>query len=1108
VALQIIILYHLCREAKYAVAASKIEELRKALLVVEPKNHLLFYHCAKPFSRLAARSPAVLQQTMAMMDVAMQLSPQHALYRTEYANQLCMLGKLSEALVEYKKALDMDETEEETMNGIISTQIELKEYDDASKQLEFLNEIQQGIGKNSSLLYLGGLLMWRRDGNRDKALKLLAESIDIHFRSLQTIPLGLEYYSKLNPDFLMTIVSEFMSHAKMDPLEYSSAVPLEISKAIGVLEIITKAIPGHAEASFRLAKCKLHSGNVDGARRELEKLLKMNVNFTEAQLLMAEIQLKQNQPSPAAQTLDIALSQDFEVRENPYYFILKSKIHTELGEIEEAIKTLEEALNLPGVKTAQPTVESTPDGKSVLSPSQQRKAAVLIPQISLSLRVSVFIQLSNLYVKRNQTLDAANLMKIGEDEFRNTAEQPRFHLANAQIAMARGEPQMALEYLQSIRPANTVYAQAQMMMANIHLVHKNDRKMYIQCYKRLADLQPSKATMVHLGDAFIKIQEPEKGIKMYQQALDQADNNEDVELVMKVGKAMITTHEYGKAIEYFQTILEKNPDLIQIRRQFADLLIKLKKFDLAEKILIFALETRSESSTNAAKLKDVSIYLLLQKVHSLSGNSPRLIEVLTKARDLQLMILEGIRGEGTEATREQRKIASEICFHLAEAYRSNEGAVDTSIAVASATSSTSNNMDRALALYNEALRYNEANEKSLMALAKLHNSKGDLDNCQHHCITLLRLDPGHEESAMMLADLMFKKSEYDAATFHFQQLLERKPNHYSALARLVGLLRRAGKLSEVPRFLKLAETLSKKSFLEPGLQYCKGLFHRYTNQPREALTAFYASRRDPDYNELATIQMIEIYLNPDNETMLGELPDEESATGTESEVPKQPAQDNTKAVQSARDLLRDLSGKKSLKFSVLNCYAQMASKLKPDVEESMSVLVNITNQDRNYVPAILALAQAHILRKETPKARNQLKRISKMAYNSEEAEEFERSWLMLADIYIQTGKFDTAQELLKKCLNYNKSCAKAWELMGYIMEKEQSYRDAADHYEFAWKMENESNPSIGFRLAFNYLKAKRYVEAIEICHKVLKKNPDFPKIKVGILDRARLSVRS
>ena len=41
--------------------------------------------------------------------------------------------------------------------------------------------------------------------------------------------------------------------------------------------------------------------------------------------------------------------------------------------------------------------------------------------------------------------------------------------------------------------------------------------------------------------------------------------------------------------------------------------------------------------------------------------------------------------------------------------------------------------------------------------------------------------------------------------------------------------------------------------------------------------------------------------------------------------------------------------------------------------------------------------------------RNQLKRIQKMAFTSEQGEEFERAWLLLADIHIQGGKFDLAQ---------------------------------------------------------------------------------------------------
>ena len=82
--------------------------------------------------------------------------------------------------------------------------------------------------------------------------------------------------------------------------------------------------------------------------------------------------------------------------------------------------------------------------------------------------------------------------------------------------------------------------------------------------------------------------------------------------------------------------------------------------------------------------------------------------------------------------------------------------------------------------------------------------------------------------------------------------------------------------------------------------------------------------------------------------------------------------------------------------------------------------------------------------------------------------------------------------------------------MGYIMEKEQAFRDAALNYEMAWKYGNQTNPTIGnfrfctcpachcvctfsdlfmfhilgYKLAFNYLKGKRHVDAIDVCHKV------------------------
>lgn len=41
------------------------------------------------------------------------------------------------------------------------------------------------------------------------------------------------------------------------------------------------------------------------------------------------------------------------------------------------------------------------------------------------------------------------------------------------------------------------------------------------------------------------------------------------------------------------------------------------------------------------------------------------------------------------------------------------------------------------------------------------------------------------------------------------------------------------------------------------------------------------------------------------------------------------------------------------------------------------------------------------------------------------------------------------------------SCCKAHEYLGYIFEKEQSYKDAASSYEMAWKYGNKNNPVIG-----------------------------------------------
>ena len=85
------------------------------------------------------------------------------------------------------------------------------------------------------------------------------------------------------------------------------------------------------------------------------------------------------------------------------------------------------------------------------------------------------------------------------------------------------------------------------------------------------------------------------------------------------------------------------------------------------------------------------------------------------------------------------------------------------------------------------------------------------------------------------------------------------------------------------------------------------------------------------------------------------------------------------------------------------------------------------------------------------------------------------------------------------------------------------------------RFENEASAAVGYKLSFNYLKAmrpcmttlahwlfpdprplvcslfgaqaKKYVDAINVCHKVLTQYPDYPKIRKDVLEKARQALR-
>ncbi|XP_059173967.1 tetratricopeptide repeat protein 21B-like [Physella acuta] len=1071
----------LCREGNYAEAATKIADLITTLDRVESRSGQLYLHFAQVFSKLCGRNHLVLQQTNVLMERAMSLDSSNADFVNEMGCQLMMQGKVKDAMKCHRTAMQLDETSVAALTGIIGCQLLQGHIDEAAQQLEFLTEIQQSIGRSAELAYLSSVLAMKKGKGPDKVMELLNESIELHFAGLKGLPLGIDYYCKLNPDFLLRVIKDYLVFGPQVPVTSGQPVSPVLKRCHQVLDPLTRAVPGLIDGLFLIAKVKFLAGDVNSAQTTLQHCLDQDATFSDAHILMAQIHLNQNNFKLANQSLEVGLSYNFQVRDHPLYHLILARILKKQGNMAEAVKTLQMAMALPGIK------KSTSDSKKTKT-----------DLISVNDRVSVFLELAEAHRLLNEQHEAAKIMQDAINEFQGTPEEVRILIANSDLSLARGDVEMALGMLRNITPEQPYFVEAREKMADIYLNHRKDKRLYASCYRELVDKHPSTHTCLLLGDAYMSIQEPEKAIEVYESALK--SNPKDAALAKKIGQALVKTHNYGKAINYYEVSLKAGGQAT-LRYDLAELLLKLRQFDKAEKVLRQALE---HDGQDLETLMEHTRYLmLLAKVYNQVDRLEEAQSTLQKARDMQAKVLKRVQIEQPDAIHEQKELAASISSLLAE-QASNQRDTDT-----------------AIKFYKDALVYSENDSKRSLDLAGLYLMTEDLDSCQHQLMTLLKNDSENDSATIMLADLMFRRNEYDSAMYHFQQLLNSKPDNYEALARLVDLMRRAGKLDEVPKFLEQAQTASSRAPFEAGFSYCKGLYEWYSGNTTEALKHFNKARKDSDWGNNAIYNMIEICLNPDNETVGGEVFDSVDGESGSSNMDKDKTDTEMLAVRTAEKLLKEVKPKPGdLRVTILENMALIATKQKTNVEKALSSFMEICSAEggaegqaeaaskkREHVGALYGMATAYMVLKQVPRARNQLKRVAKSPWTIQDAEDLEKSWLLLADIYVQSGKYDMAGELLKRCLQFNKSCCKAYEYSGFIFEKEQSYKDAANSYENAWKYGNKNNPVIGYKLAFNYMKARRFVDAIDICQHVLNTHPNYPKIRKDILEKARQSIR-
>uniref|UniRef100_A0A183AJA7 TPR_REGION domain-containing protein n=1 Tax=Echinostoma caproni TaxID=27848 RepID=A0A183AJA7_9TREM len=349
--------------------------------------------------------------------------------------------------------------------------------------------------------------------------------------------------------------------------------------------------------------------------------------------------------------------------------------------------------------------------------------------------------------------------------------------------------------------------------------------------------------------------------------------------------------------------------------------------------------------------------------------------------------------------------------------------------------------------------------EALVQLASLYLSIGDVSSCEQETLKLAQLETTVEEksqfvihpvgdtldilanvrpAASIMADLMYAKHDFETASKHLESILVKHPTDYSTLAKLVDALRRCGNLNKIPVFLDRTKAADPMGETSPGYNFCRGLYHRITGESTLALKCFNQSRLDCGLNEEAIYHMVEIALNPNNQLPTDDSDDIMNDGGMNnansnslrhvSAFPQNGSvnqSDNgttaTNGLQTAEHLLKELPNSKNNKrHRFLSNMLLLMTGSKPNVNTALERFAQMAQEEPDSGAVIYGAAACYVVLKQTQKARNQLKRLAKVPWNVQEAEELEKAWLLLADIYIQSGKTDMSQELLKRCLQYNK----------------------------------------------------------------------------------------
>jgi tetratricopeptide (TPR) repeat protein len=289
-ALQVIILYHLVNSGNYTEMEPSLRSLEALLVKLEPKNGALYLNITRCLGSLCGREEGVLRSCYRLMQAAAEQyegTPDAAVYYAECGKLALKLTEFAAAGKFFTTASQADDSNPDVLLGMVESQVFQGKLVEALQQMEFLEAVADAANPKPVMVFLNALIVWRKRHNMDKQLQLLAKVVDLHLQNLKNCghaKNSVEWFVALDLDFLLQICQEYMQHCGTSPIMKSEAPPVACVQAEDILGRLVELVPGNLAAKCLLARCKFLVNDFESARFIIEKVIKCDNNYSQAQV--------------------------------------------------------------------------------------------------------------------------------------------------------------------------------------------------------------------------------------------------------------------------------------------------------------------------------------------------------------------------------------------------------------------------------------------------------------------------------------------------------------------------------------------------------------------------------------------------------------------------------------------------------------------------------------------------------------------------------------------------------------------------------------------------------------------------------------------------------